>query len=359
MLTTRKTLWKRSLVVALALATLSAVPAGAEQQKAKAEPPLVGPKRLVSIASFTVKLAKSGGGGGFSVGGGFNNASGTTSNQLGTIEVADPVTFSAGLTEMLITALAESPGFTVVDIPAPTPSDQIIPPTDPATQPPAMATTPQFHIVATLTELSCRKRAGGISVGGLGGDRSDYENKVSIDMRLVDPLTGIVTDSVKAVGSKTSKSHLFRADAFKYDSLLNLETKILSLTYGDFADCPLGEACRNALADGVKKLIAKASARPWEAAVIRIETSEELPEIYLNVDKDCGLKVGDKLELLIAGEPITDQKSGRIVGKTRPKKLGEAEVFLIEDNVICRPLGGLDLSQHLSSSLIVRHLAKR
>lgn len=340
-----------------AFATFSVASTSTTQGKKsdKKAPILVGPKRSVMVMPVELRLAQSGNPSGVSFGGGFNNSSVSGSGSDGTISPANPAEFGAGLAVEMVTALTDSRGFSVIEgddppvngVPTPTPD-------------PNAGYKPQFIVKAVVTEISCRQRGGGLSIGGFGGGQDQYENKVVLDARLIDPLTREVVDSIKATGKKTSKNSIFEAKKYEGGSMWVPATKVLDLTLTDFQASPLAGAARLAVEDAVKKLIEKASKHPWEAYVIKVIAEDSGPELYLDVAGDCGLKVGDVLQLCQPGEELTDPKTNHIVGRARPKVLGQLKVFMTEsDRVICQPIEGLAAKPEvLSSGLLVRFAPK-
>lgn len=124
---------------------------------------------------------------------------------------------------------------------------------------------PDVLLRAVVIDVSCRKRSVGLALGDLGGGQGQFENKVVMDVRLVDPVTNLVIDSVKATGKKTSKSSIF---SLAKESNFDPTNKVLDLSYSDFEASPLMDAARLATEDAVKKLIEKSQRRPWEAKVI-------------------------------------------------------------------------------------------
>lgn len=303
-----------------------------QDKEAKKRPPLIPPKRLVAIASIDIKLTTGPAPNKVSFGAGLNNASASATAADGYIDIPNPSDFGEGLTDVMITSLTESKGFSVVDLPAGA---------APGTGSPDEA-VPELLVKAVIVEMSCRKRSGGLSIGDISGGHGQYENKVTMDVRLVDPVTNVVVDSVKATGRKTSKSSIFGAKTY-LGSIWDPNTKILDLSYGDFEDSPLAEATRLATQDAAKKLIEKAQKRPWEAKVIKVVQEDSGPEFYLNVGGDCGLKVGDKLNLLQLGEPIVDDKSGKVIGRTRSKLVASVEVLTLDEaSVVCKVPSGAE-----------------
>jgi len=286
----------------------------------------IGPKRTVSVHSFEIKLGV-GSPTTFTIGGGSGNTAASSATMTGTIAVPNPADFGAGLSDVMITVLTESNAFTAIDLPN----------AHDVGAAPVIADRPQYLIKAVVTEISCRERSGGITIGVFGGGQGQYENKVTLDVRLVDPLT-----SMKATGKKTSKGSMFGLAKFSGGSCWDPVTKVLDLSFSDFQSSPLAEAARLAIEDSVKKLKDKVAKRPWEAAVLRIVPEKAGLEIYLSLPGDCGLNIGEKLEICRYGDGIVDPKTGQVVGRTRPKPFGLVEVFMTDtDKIICKPIGDL------------------
>lgn len=331
----------RSLLIGLSAIS---VYNGAFAQKSDVPVANFGPKRTISVQSFEVKLAQ-GGSSGFTFGGGSGNTAATGSSGLSLIAIPNPADFGSGLSDVMITSLTESEAFTVLEMP---PAVEGAPPT----VPPVL---PQFMMKAVVTEVSCRERGGGLSIAGLGGSQGQYENKVTLDVRLADPTTQVVLESVKATGKKTAKGSIFGYKTYPGGSIWNPQTSVLDLTFADFESSPLAEAARLAMQDAVKKLREKVAKRPWEAAVLKVVTEDTGVEIYINLPGDCGLKVGDKLELCRYGEEILDPKTGQIVGWTKAKVLGSVEVAATDtERVICKPRSELASISDSTDGLFVR-----
>lgn len=315
-------------VTAVALIAL----ASSQSTTSKDEKLPIGPKRTVAVTSFDVKIGASNPTT-FTFGGGLNNNSGSGGATNGTIAIPNAAEFGSGLTEVMITVLTDTKAFTVIDVPAPS---QLGGATAPTT-----GDLPQYYMKAVVSEVSCRERSGGINFGGLGVGQGQYENKVTLDVRLIDPTTNVVIESVKATGKKTSTSSMF-GGSYAFGSIYDPDTKVLNLSYGDFESSPLAEAARLAIQDAATKLRDKVGKRPWESAVLKVMQEDSGLELYLNLPGDCGLKVGDKLELCRYGEEILDPKTNLPVGRTRPKVMGTVEVFMTDaDRVICKPTGTL------------------
>lgn len=341
------TLTLSGLVLAVTVGTSTSAQA---QNWPPKRPEAYGPKRTVTIAPFEIKVAQTQPTGA-SLGVGFGTSSAATSQSVGTISVPNTAEFGTGLAEVATTVFTETTAFSVID-----------PLNDPnavsgGSTAPASATS-QYLLKATITDISCRQRAAGIAIGIFGGGQGRFDNRVTIDVRLVDPVTGAVIESIKATGSKQSKGSIFGLKKYEGGSSWDPGTKVLDLTYQDFESSSLGEACRLAVQDAATKLMARVAKRSWEASVLKIVEAHDILDVYLNLPGDCGLKVGDRLELCVAGEELTDPKTGKVVGRTKATVLGVIEVASIDnDTILCAAPKTLASSASSTQPMLVR-LAK-
>jgi curli biogenesis system outer membrane secretion channel CsgG len=299
----------------------------------------IGPKRQVMVSPFTIRtglernspaLSFSAGStalGGSSGLGGYSTAAG--------LMIENPAEFGAGLADIMVTVLTGSNAFIVFDASSTSGSDESAP-----------KRLPQFIVKGSLIEFSCRQRSGGGGVFGIGGKHGQFEHKVVFEIRLVEPLSDVVVEALTVTGKKTSKSS--SVGVMSHGQLL--------LNYEDFQDSPLADAARLALGDAVKKLMEKANKQPWEARVIDVVQEDSGPEIYLDVSGDCGLKVGQRLEVLRPGKELIDPQSNRSIGRSRPTSLGFAEVLsLLGVAVTLKPLDSLKDDPRLKDpGLVVR-----
>ena len=297
-------------------------------QKPIAPPQMIGPKRTIVVDSVDVKCASvtngvgSGGSGSINIFGGNNSVSGGATVPVA-VPINDPNGFGSGLAEMMITALDQSKGFVVLDRPKVAVDPNIgaagVQPPPPTEIKPG--DLPQLLIRASVTDLTVSSRTGGINLGALGGKRDEFTNKVVMDMRLVDPVSNLVLETVRCSGQKSSKSDtlgLYAKD----------DTKLFG--YDQFASSPLGEATRLALEDGVKKLMAKLAKYPWQAVIVDVVEESDGSVAYLNVGEDCGLRVGDVLEAIREGKDLVDPATGRLLGKSRATVLGRVTVVSVD-----------------------------
>ena len=309
-------------------------------QKPVVPPPITGPKRTIVVDSVDIKCANvtngvgAGGASSLSVFGGDNSANGTANVPV-SVPINDPNGFGTGLVEMMITALDQSKGFVVLDRPKVAVDPNIgaagVQPPPPTEIKPG--DLPQLLIRASVTDLIVSSRSGGFSLGRFEGKRENFTNKVVMDVRLVDPVSNLVLETVRCSGQKSSTSDLL--GVFAKD-----DTKIFG--YEAFASSPLGEATRLALEDGIKKLMAKLAKYPWQAVIVDVVEEADGSVGYLNVGEDCGLKVGDSLEAVREGKDLVDPSSGRSLGKSRATVLGRVTVVSVDgDSVRVRAVGEL------------------
>lgn len=286
--------------------------------------------RVVAVDSFTIKcstVSSGGGAGSFGVSAGSGNTSlGGGASGPEPLEISDPASFGAGLAERLKSELTNAQFWTVVDRPATADPNATLG-TPPAEEPAEgnEFLKPQFLIRATAIDMNVSSAKGGLNVGILGGGQKEVRNKVVIDLKLVDPKTLVILESVRGTGTKSTKSNFLAAFA---------KEDVEIFGWQQFKESPLSEAADLAIKDGVKKLGDKLAKYPWEATIAAVTTENKKPAYYLSVGKESGLKVGQELELFIPGEPIKDAKSGKVLGKTRPKIIGKVRVVDADSELI-------------------------
>lgn len=285
-------------------------------------------RQLAYIETFAIKCSSvsSGSGSGFSMSGGTGGttvAGGASGPEP--LILSDPAGFSSGLVEMLKSEMASSKYWYVLDVPARL---------DPTIQPPPPQEgdlKPQFLVRATAIDLNVSGSAGGLSLGPLGGGQKQIRNKVVLDVKLVDPTTQLVLETVRATGSKTTKTNFLAAFA-KGDQ------KVFG--WAEFKESPLFEAADLAIKDGVAKLGQKLAKYPWEAEISAAAEEDDKAVFYLNVNGDCGLTVGQSLDVFVSGDPVLDVKSGKVMGRKRPKVVGAATVAdTSSELVVVEPIG--------------------
>lgn len=296
---------------------------GGAQTKSQAKKPEIkwqGPKRLIQMATFELKASRiTNGAGGFSFGAGSGNVSGSGGASGPTsVELAEPLVYAGGVADMAKTVFGAFRGFSILE-PEPLPADGTPPPPPPEQALPK----PEFLVRATITDLTVRKKSGGLRIGAIGGGKESYINKVVIDMRLVDPATSTIVAVTKAVGEKGSDSNTL--------ALLATDPSGLSqplVGFGDFKESPLGDATRLALEDGLAKLCAELMKFGWTTTVVDVQDGKILCEVVE------GVAVGDQMEAIIPGKTVTDPKTGRRIGETKATLLGRVQVTEIEGSLV-------------------------
>lgn len=255
--------------------------------------------------------------------------SGTTT--VVTLDLDQPTEFGTGLTDMLTTALVASDRFVVLE-------RQNL---EEVMREAQLSVTPEFNpdtavtagkllsaqvmVRGSVTELAVKK--SGSDVGGVLGNTLSFgqarsEAKVSIDLKIVDISTGQVLDSVKAEGKAVSSRQQ-----------IVLTSEDIKLGNASFENSPLGVAVRQAINDAVRKICSRAEKLQWEAKVAAIEEEEASSVLYLNVGAESNLRLGDVLEIYRPGEDIVDPDSKVVIGRTRGKIVGRAEVHEVQERV--------------------------
>lgn len=296
---------------------------GGVQSKSQAKKPEIkwqGPKRLIQMASLELKASRiTNGAGGFSIGAGSGNVSGSGgASGPASVELAEPQVYAGGVTDMAKTVFGAFRGFSILE-PEPIPADGGTAPPPPG---PALP-KPEFLVRATITDLTVRKKSGGLRIGAIGGGKESYVNKVVIDMRLIDPESSTIVAVTKAVGEKGSDSNTL--------ALLATDPSGLSqplVGFGDFKESPLGDATRLALEDGLAKLCAELMKFGWTTTVVDVQDGKILCEVVE------GVAVGDQMEAIIPGKTVTDPKTGRRIGETKATLLGRVQVTEIEGSLV-------------------------
>ncbi len=292
----------------------------------KSQPPPIqvpwqGPKRLIQMGAFelkTTRITSGQGGVSFSASSG-NVSGGGASSGPQSLDIADPMVFSAGVADIAKTEFAAFRGFDLIE-PAPPGQDGT------NSTPPERLPRPQFILNATISDITVRTKSGGIRIGPIGGGKERFSNKVVIEMRFIDPETRVIMVGCKATGEKFSEANTMAVLA---DSAFG-EVPVAS--FGEFQESPLGEATRAALQDGLKQLCAELMKLGWTSEVIDIQEADGVKTALFEVVE--GLKVGDIIESITPGRIIRDPKSGRRLGETKAQILGQLKVTAINGSLV-------------------------
>lgn len=141
-------------------------------------------------------------------------------------------------------------------------------------------------IIGSVTEF-------GRSVGGKVGFLSSTKvqtARAKVDIRLVDPRTGLVFFSGTGAGEASTESGEIAGYGSKaaYDATLN------------------DRAIAAAISDVIDRLVSSLDERPWRTDVLQVEAGR----VYISGGKTQGLKKGDTLRVLETGKTIKSGQSG-------------------------------------------------
>jgi curli biogenesis system outer membrane secretion channel CsgG len=151
-------------------------------------------------------------------------------------------------------------------------------------------------------------------VKGLDAGVERVSASVSIDLRLIDAVTGEVIASIKGDGSAAQQgvtTHLTK-DEKKYDGSVGLST-------------PLGKASRDAIQKSIAGIIDNVPKLKWSARVIDFRDGV----VYVNAGSALGMVKGMTMEVFDPQPTLIDPESGRNLGS--PEKLiGEVVIDGVE-----------------------------
>jgi curli biogenesis system outer membrane secretion channel CsgG len=251
------------------------------------------------------------------------NASGGTTTQT-TISIPAPAEFARSLTEALTTTLVATGKFVVLERLA---LNQVQQEQDLAASGRVNAETSaekgkligaQVLITGDITQFAYHRSSigGKLSniVKGLDAGVERVSASVSIDLRLIDAVTGEVIASMKGDGSASQQGVTanLTKDEKNYDGSIALST-------------PLGKASRKAIQSSVAAIIANAPKIKWSARVIDVRDGI----VYVNAGSALGMAKGITLEVFDAQPVLVDPETGRSLGA--PEKLvGEIVIDEVE-----------------------------
>jgi curli biogenesis system outer membrane secretion channel CsgG len=241
-----------------------------------------------------------------------------------TISIPPPAEFARALTEALTTSLAATGKFVVLErvALAQVQQEQDFSASGRVSAESAAEkgkiTGAQVLITGDITAFSYQRSAIGGKltniVKGLDAGLERVSASVSIDLRLIDAVTGEVVASFKGDGSAAQQgvtTHLTR-DEKKYDGSVSLST-------------PLGKASREAIVKSIAGIIANTPKVKWSARVIDFRDGV----VYLNAGSSLGMAKGISLEVFDPQPTLIDPDTGRNLGA--PDKLvGEIVVEGVE-----------------------------
>lgn len=241
-----------------------------------------------------------------------------------TISIPPPAEFARSLTEALTTTLVGTGKFIVLERLA---ANQVQQEQDFGASGRVNAETAadkgkmmgaQVLITGDITQFAYQRSSigGKLSniVRGLDAGVERVSASVSIDLRLIDAVTGEVIASIKGDGSAAQQgvtTHLTK-DEKKYDGSIALST-------------PLGKASREAIQKSVAGIIDNVPKLRWSARVIDFRDGV----VYVNAGSALGMVKGMALEVFDPQPTLIDPETGRNLGS--PEKLiGEVVIDAVE-----------------------------
>lgn len=141
-------------------------------------------------------------------------------------------------------------------------------------------------VVGSVTEF-------GRSVGGKSGFLSSTKNQVArakVEIRLVDPKTGHSFFSASGTGEASTESGEIAGfgSRAEYDATLN------------------DRAIAAAISDVIDKLVSTLDERQWKTSILAIEGRQA----FISGGSRQGLKIGDRLQVMISGKKVISKQTG-------------------------------------------------
>jgi curli biogenesis system outer membrane secretion channel CsgG len=241
-----------------------------------------------------------------------------------TVSIPAPAEFARSLTEALTTSLAATGKFVVLERAA---LQQVQQEQDFGSSGRVSAETAadkgkimgaQMLITGDITAFTYQRSSVGgkltNNIKGLDAGVERVSASVSIDLRLIDVVTGEVIASIKGDGSAAQQgitTHLTQ-DEKKYDGSITLST-------------PLGKASRDAIQKSIAGIIDNVPKLKWGARVIDFRDGV----VYVNAGSGNGMVKGMSLEVFDAQPTLVDPETGKSLGS--PEKLiGEVMIDTVE-----------------------------
>jgi hypothetical protein len=182
----------------------------------------------------------------------------------------------------------------------------------------------QYIVVGSVTEFGAPNQGGGFSIGGVAdngfggglGIRKET-GKVSIDLRILNARTGEVVSAftVSKTVSRTAVS-------------ITTDYRGVSMGGDTFKKTPLGDACRQALAEAADRIAGALAGAGWEAKIVDADGDEA----FVNAGAEAGLGPGDRLRVERVGRVLTDPDTGQILSE-RHEQVGEVVIESSEPKV--------------------------
>jgi len=137
---------------------------------------------------------------------------------------------------------------------------------------------------------------------------------VTIDLRLIDAVTGEIIGSIKGEGAAAQQGITaeLTKDEKKYDGSVSLTT-------------PLGKASRQAIEQSVAGILANIPKAKWSARVIDFRDNV----VYVNAGASYGMQPGMALEIFDPQPPLIDPETGRNLGAP-DRPIGEVVIDRVD-----------------------------
>lgn len=146
-----------------------------------------------------------------------------------------------------------------------------------------------------------------------------YVARVALTMTIVDVESGEVLDAVQCAGTARAG-----------DIYAKTEYKGIAFGGDAFFKTPLGEATREAISAGVRKIIAKTPVVYWEPMIAELAVNNR---IVVNGGKDRGMKIGKIFEARDSGKVITDPATGDKLSVIPGAAIGRIKITKVEDRI--------------------------
>jgi curli biogenesis system outer membrane secretion channel CsgG len=176
----------------------------------------------------------------------------------------------------------------------------------------------QVLVTGDITSFNFKRSAiGGKLTNVFKGVDAGVERvtaSVSIDLRLIDAVTGEIIASIKGDGDAAQQGITteLTKDEKKYDGSVQLTT-------------PLGKASRQAIENSVAGILGNIPKMKWSARVIDFRGGV----VYVNAGTGYGMKPGTALEIFDPQPALLDPETGRNLGSP-DKLIGEVVIEQVE-----------------------------
>lgn len=192
-------------------------------------------------------------------------------------------------------------------------------------------------IVGSITQFGRDDKSTGVGGAGFGRHlpfgagavkKSDAKAVVQVTARLVDVNTGEILASVQGLGtSKRSSTSLGGFGAGTGGG----GGGVLDMHSSNFGSTIIGEATNAAVTDMATKLAADSDKLPTTViAIDGMVADVNGNTLILNVGKNNGIQVGDKLKVNRTGKEIKDPATGKVLRRV-DTPLGEVTITQVDD----------------------------